>query len=149
MIALRGELYTPTEQISRGVLLIDGAVITAVGSAEEVAIPSGAQVLDAELIAPGYIELQLNGAFGSDFATEPAAISAVAARLPQTGVTSFLPTLISAPRERYQPWIQAVRALPASEPEEGSVNPHAPMNSPEASFGMYFFFCASLPATKI
>src|SRR6266700_6123258 len=42
-----------------------------------------------------------------------------------------------------------MRALPASEPDEGSVSPHAPMNSPLASFGMYFFFCPSLPARKI
>src|SRR5436190_5433715 len=42
-----------------------------------------------------------------------------------------------------------MRALPASEPEEGSVNPQAPMNSPVASLGRYFFFCASLAARKI
>ena len=42
-----------------------------------------------------------------------------------------------------------MRALPASDPEEGSVNPHAPMNSPVASFGRYFFFCASFPARKM
>ena len=34
-------------------------------------------------------------------------------------------------------------------PAEGSVNPHAPMNSPVASLLTYFFFCASLPARKM
>ena len=42
-----------------------------------------------------------------------------------------------------------MRALPASEPDDGSVKPHAPMNSPVASLLTYFFFCASLPARKI
>jgi hypothetical protein len=42
-----------------------------------------------------------------------------------------------------------MRALPASDPEEGSVNPHAPMNSPVASLLTYFFFCVSLPARKM
>ena len=42
-----------------------------------------------------------------------------------------------------------MRALPASDPDEGSVNPHAPMNSPVASLLTYFFFCASLPARKM
>src|SRR5271157_2834572 len=47
-------------------------------------------------------------------------------------------------------FLEAVmRALPASEPEEGSVNPQAPMNSPVASFETYFFFWASLPARKM
>ena len=41
------------------------------------------------------------------------------------------------------------RALPASDPEPGSVSPHAPMNSPVASLLMYFFFCSSLPAMKM
>ena len=35
------------------------------------------------------------------------------------------------------------------DPDDGSVNPHAPINSPLASFDTYFFFCASLPATKM
>ena len=41
------------------------------------------------------------------------------------------------------------RAPPASDPEPGSVSPHAPINSPVASLGMYFRFCSSLPATKM
>src|SRR5436853_6305330 len=45
--------------------------------------------------------------------------------------------------------LAVMRALPASEPEDGSVNPHAPINSPVASFETYFFFCDSLPARKI
>ena len=42
-----------------------------------------------------------------------------------------------------------MRALPASEPADGSVNPHAPINSPVASLLRYFFFCSSVPAMKI
>src|SRR5271165_948431 len=41
------------------------------------------------------------------------------------------------------------RAPPASEPEPGSVSPHAPRNSPVASLGTYFRFCSSFPARKI
>src|SRR5690349_11761520 len=39
--------------------------------------------------------------------------------------------------------------LPASLPVLGSVNPHAPNHSPEASFGKYFFFCSSFAKVKI
>jgi len=48
-------------------------------------------------VAPGYIDLQVNGAFGNDFTTDPESIWRAAARLPETGVTGFLPTLITAP----------------------------------------------------
>lgn len=48
-------------------------------------------------VAPGYIDLQVNGAYGNDFTTDPESIWRAAARLPETGVTGFLPTLITAP----------------------------------------------------
>jgi N-acetylglucosamine-6-phosphate deacetylase len=62
--------------------------------------PSGADVtIDAEglLIAPGLIDLQINGGFGLDFTAEPSSIWEIGAQLPKTGVTSFLPTIITAP----------------------------------------------------
>ena len=47
-------------------------------------------------IAPGFVDLQVNGAFGRDFTVEPESIWEVAERLPETGVTAFLPTIITA-----------------------------------------------------
>jgi N-acetylglucosamine-6-phosphate deacetylase len=41
----------------------------------------------------------LNGAFGHDFTADPTTIWRVAAELPRTGVTSFLPTIITSPPE--------------------------------------------------
>ena len=52
-------------------------------------------------IAPGFIDLQINGAFGFDFTRDASAVAQVAARLPATGVTAFLPTLITSPLEAY------------------------------------------------
>lgn len=54
----------------------------------------------ADLIAtPGFIDIQINGAWGIDFATEPNRIWEVGRRLPEHGVTTFLPTIVSAPPE--------------------------------------------------
>jgi N-acetylglucosamine-6-phosphate deacetylase len=65
--------------------------------------PSGraSGVLDARglLVAPGFIDLQVNGAFGSDVTSEPSSIWSIGAGLPRTGVTAFLPTVISGPPE--------------------------------------------------
>ena len=47
-------------------------------------------------VAPGFIDLQVNGGYGHDFTVDPDTIWEVAARLPETGVTAFLPTIITA-----------------------------------------------------
>lgn len=60
----------------------------------------------AGVIAPGLIDLQLNGGWGCDFTIDPDAIAHVAERLPQTGVTGFLPTCITSPIEEYAGWLQ-------------------------------------------
>jgi N-acetylglucosamine-6-phosphate deacetylase len=50
------------------------------------------------LVTPGLIDLQLNGAFGIDFSTGPLPqLQRVLDRLPEYGVTSVLPTLVTAP----------------------------------------------------
>jgi N-acetylglucosamine-6-phosphate deacetylase len=79
-------------------VLVEGDVITWVGSGrppqaadEEVIAGAG------EIIAPGFIDLQVNGFAGHDAAAGADAIAAVSEALPATGVTAFLPTLISAP----------------------------------------------------
>jgi N-acetylglucosamine-6-phosphate deacetylase len=56
------------------------------------------QVLDATgcLVAPGYVDLQCNGAAGIDLAGEPHRLWEVAAALPRWGVTSWLPTVVTS-----------------------------------------------------
>lgn len=49
--------------------------------------------------SPGLIDLQLNGGFGYDFTTDPGSIWEVGSRLPEYGVTAFLPTIISSDPE--------------------------------------------------
>ena len=80
-------------------LLIVDDTIRAVGRGGELPCPPGAERLDAggRLIAPGFIDLQLNGAFGLDFTAAPETIWEVGRRLPRYGVTAFLPTIITSP----------------------------------------------------
>ena len=96
-----GTLYTPHLHLERGAILLDGARIADLGPVGQVRCPAGAQVVDAEglLIAPGFIDLQLNGGFGADFTADPTTIWTIAAQLPQYGVTTVLPTIITAPLE--------------------------------------------------
>jgi N-acetylglucosamine-6-phosphate deacetylase len=59
-------------------------------------------------IVPGFIDLQLNGAYGDDFTTNGGAVTRVASRLPQTGCTSFLPTIITSPFNSYPKRLQEI-----------------------------------------
>ena len=74
---------------------VDDRLITAL---EPHADPEADIVLDDGILTAGLVDIQINGAFGVDFAAaDEAGWDAVAARLPSTGVTSFQPTLITAP----------------------------------------------------
>jgi N-acetylglucosamine-6-phosphate deacetylase len=66
------------------------------------AAPDGDVVIDARdlLVAPGFVDLQINGGFGRDFTADPTSIWEVGGRLPSTGVTSFLPTIITSSEEQ-------------------------------------------------
>lgn len=65
--------------------------------------------VEGAIIAPGYIDLQINGGFGVDFLREPERVEEVAKRLPKYGVTSFLPTLVSAKHEDYRRVLDCLR----------------------------------------
>ncbi|HVV18786.1 MAG TPA: N-acetylglucosamine-6-phosphate deacetylase [Pseudonocardiaceae bacterium] len=64
-------------------------------------LPDGSdhvQELTGGLLTPGLVDIQINGAVGVDFAeVTPDSMRMVAEWLPSTGVTRFLPTLITAP----------------------------------------------------
>lgn len=59
------------------------------------------EVIDAEglVVSPGLIDIQINGGFGHDFTHDPTTIWAVGERLPELGVTSFVPTIVTSPDE--------------------------------------------------
>ncbi len=92
-------LLAPEPTSADGAVLIDGARVAAVGPAAHLPPPADARVLDAggAWLMPGFIDLQFNGGFGDDFTSAPETIWRVAARLPEHGVTAFLPTLVTAP----------------------------------------------------
>jgi N-acetylglucosamine-6-phosphate deacetylase len=56
------------------------------------------------------IDLQVNGGYGFEVGDDPAALVALAQRLPATGVTAFLPTLVSRTAEQYGPALDAFDA---------------------------------------
>ena len=79
-----------------GYVVTEGDRITEVGQGPP---PGAADVqLAAGVLAPGLVDLQVNGYFGVEMqAAEPAGWATVIERLPATGCTAFLPTFITAP----------------------------------------------------
>lgn len=76
--------------------------------------PIDAPPLDAAGLTavPGFIDIQINGAWGRDFTNDPASIWEVGRLLPETGVTSFCPTIITSPHERVEAAQDALDARP-------------------------------------
>jgi len=100
---LGGLIYTPTEEIENGVILIEGHRIAKVGPRERIKIPPGATVTDNHdrLIVPGFIDMHIHGAAGHDLMEgTPEALAAVATYLARHGTTSYLATTVTASLER-------------------------------------------------
>jgi N-acetylglucosamine-6-phosphate deacetylase len=82
-----------------GTVLVEDGRIRAV---ERGPLPADEVVeLPGSYLVPGFVELQINGSFGVDVATEPDRLPDLSRKLPLTGTTSYLPTLVSLPLTAY------------------------------------------------
>lgn len=74
---------------------VDGKI-----AASGVGAPPRTADLHVEVLAPGFIDAQINGAYGADFASATEdEWTRIAEQLPSTGVTAMVPTFITAPIE--------------------------------------------------
>ena len=106
-----GRVLTPGGFVEPGRVVIEEGKITAVGEAREIAIPEGAQVIDAQgqVVSPGFIDIHCHGAAGSDFSDDDeAAFETICRYHAGGGTTSLLGTTSSMPPERLR---EAVRRV--------------------------------------
>lgn len=68
------------------------------------------------IIAPGYIDLQINGGFGFDFSSLDCPLQLFSKKITRYGVTSFLPTIVSSAQQDYP------KLLAVSGEQEGGAN---------------------------
>ena len=92
-LALSGLTLLPDGSIIEAAIQISRGSITQVSAGGD----PKADLVTGGTIVPGFIDMQLNGAFGYDFTTDGSTVAAVAQRLPATGVTAFMPTVITSP----------------------------------------------------
>ena len=103
LVALRGRVVTDYE------VWPEGTVLFGDGSVADVS-PDGSLAAEADevhdyaesLILPGFVDLQVNGAFGVDVASEPSRLPELSEKLLSTGITAYLPTIISSPESLYE-----------------------------------------------
>jgi len=94
-----------------GATLVPGDVEIAGGRVERVGIETGH---GGRIAAPGFVDLQVNGFGGVDFAgANGDGYRRAGEALLETGVTSYLPTLITAPE---QSLLEALRSVPDEAP---------------------------------
>ena len=98
-VALRGRVVTDREVWPEGTVLIEEGSIAAI-SRDPLEAVETYEYPDC-LITPGFVDLQVNGSFGLDIATEPGRVPELSRKLVATGTTAYLPTLISSPETLY------------------------------------------------
>ncbi|KQN54257.1 MULTISPECIES: N-acetylglucosamine-6-phosphate deacetylase [unclassified Erwinia] len=110
-----GRIYTGHEILDNHAVVIADGLIERVCAVD--ALPEGVETRDVggALIAPGFIDLQLNGCGGVQFNDDLAAISVETLNIMQranekSGCTSFLPTLITSSDELMIRAVEVMRA---------------------------------------
>jgi len=93
-------LLTPTEIIEHPVVVVEDERIVALGSRDHVVVPDGARHHDFpdKVLAPGFIDVHIHGGSGHDvMEVDPSALAAIERGMVKHGVTSYLPTTVTAP----------------------------------------------------
>jgi N-acetylglucosamine-6-phosphate deacetylase len=110
--AVRGQLAIGGVLEAAAVVVEDDRIVEVLRSSRTGALPS--QIFDAAVISPGLIDLQVNGGFGVEIGPDAGALQTLAQRLPESGVTAYLPTLISSSSTTYRAAFAAFEAYLAA-----------------------------------
>jgi len=125
-------LYTPMEEISDPVLVVEDQCITDVSSRSQKAVPDTASVVDFgdAVLAPGFFDIHMHGGAGLDLMrASPAELPRLGKFLTAHGVTGYFPTTVAAPLdatcaalERLADAIEAAQS-PSTNDEPASARP--------------------------
>jgi N-acetylglucosamine-6-phosphate deacetylase len=103
------------DRIAAGRITIDGGRIAAVDLD-----PDDGPATDSPYLAPGFVDVHVHGWGGHDAMGDPAALDGMARRLLGRGVTSFLPTAVTAPLADLVAFGERVRAWLPDAPADGA-----------------------------
>ncbi len=116
-IALRGKLLIGTHLEPGTVVLEDGKIAEMHrGVSPDGDLPG--TVIDADIISPGLIDLQVNGGWGREATADPRDIDHISRSMLSTGATAWLPTIVTSAAEAYPPLFES---WPGHDPSAGSM----------------------------
>ena len=104
-------ILTPDEEISDGIILVEGSRITGVGHRDTMRVPAGATdyVAAGLTVVPGFIDLHIHGAGGHDVMEGNArALDRIRSVVARHGTTSLVATTVTAPIEETCHCLQAI-----------------------------------------
>lgn len=108
------------DRVAAGRIAVEAGLIAAVelepGPEAETALDSA----DVPYIAPGFVDVHVHGWGGHDAMGDAAALDGMARRLLRQGVTSFLPTAVTAPIEALVAFARRVRDWIPDAPADGA-----------------------------
>ncbi|HTS07720.1 MAG TPA: N-acetylglucosamine-6-phosphate deacetylase [Candidatus Eisenbacteria bacterium] len=93
-------LFTPVEEISNPLLVVEDGQIVALSSRSSTEVPRDAKLIDFgdAVLAPGYFDIHIHGGGGIDaMRATPAELPHLGEFLAKHGVTSYFPTTVTAP----------------------------------------------------
>ncbi len=116
--SLAGRLVLPDRVVPGRVVIGDGRILELDLDEEDARRVEAA--LDVPLIAPGFVDVHVHGWGGHDAMGDRAALDGMARALARRGVTSFLPTAVSAPLDVLAAFTAQVRAWVPGAPDDGA-----------------------------
>jgi N-acetylglucosamine-6-phosphate deacetylase len=113
---------SPGAHVIRGRLVLEDRVVDGEITVEDdriVGVELGSAVdTDGPFVAPGFVDVHVHGGGGYDAMGDDAALDGMARHLLRRGVTSFLPTAVTAPMESLARFAGTVRSwLPNASPD--------------------------------
>lgn len=119
-----GTLFTPLEAVESPVVVIEDGRVVSVNSRRETEVPAQAEHFQFPqmIVAPGFIDLHIHGNAGHDvMEASGSALATVERAMAKHGVTSYLPTTVSAPEERILRALEGLaRAISSKDKRNGS-----------------------------
>lgn len=131
---INGTISSPVDIIQNGVVTIENEKILQVGSKEDLSIPDHTEIIDAQgqTITPGFIDLHTHGLMGHDVMGDH--LRDAIPMYPQFGVTSFMATTLTLPREEVLDALGAMSSVLESPPKGADclgIHVEGPHLSPE------------------